>query len=109
MYNEQGDPAIPHHESLAVGTLPRTTELTILGRLLTSGKKAMSPPLARHILGLDFTPSDQPRMRDLAERNQESLPTTDQQEELWSHVKAGHLLALLHSKARKALRKKKAS
>ena len=68
--------------------LPRTTELTILGRLLTSGKKAMSPPLARHILGLGSTPSDQARMRELAERNQDSLLTPEEQEELRSYVKA---------------------
>ena len=43
-------------------------------------------------------------MRDLAERNQEGSLSSEEQEELQNYVKAGHLLALLHSKARKSLK-----
>jgi hypothetical protein len=48
-------------------------------------------------------------MRDLAARNQDGALSRKEKEELLNHVKAGHLLALLHSKARKALKKRKVS
>jgi hypothetical protein len=48
-------------------------------------------------------------MRDLAERNQEGGLPADERDELLSFVRAGHLLALLHSKARMSLKKKKVS
>lgn len=88
---------------------PPTTELVILGRLFTSGKKELSPQLARYILGLGFTMAEQARMRDLADRNQAGPLTPEEGGELLGYVKASHVLALLHSKARKALRKKKVS
>jgi hypothetical protein len=45
----------------------------------------------------------------LPERNQEGRLTSEEREELESYVKAGHLLALLHSKARRSLRAAKLS
>jgi hypothetical protein len=46
-------------------------------------------------------------MEELAEKNQAGSISPSEREELFSYVKAGHLLAILQSKARKALRKKK--
>jgi hypothetical protein len=63
-----------------------------------------SRELARIILTLGFEEEDQARMRYLAERNQEEALPPDEQEELQDYVKSGHLLALLHAKARKLLR-----
>ncbi len=48
-------------------------------------------------------------MSDLAERNQEGALSAAEKDELRNYVKAGHLLALLHSKARKSLKRKKVS
>ena len=48
-------------------------------------------------------------MDDLAVRNQAGRLTADEHEELMNYVKAGHLLALLHSQARKALNRRKVS
>ena len=56
---------------------------------------------------LGFDTADQNRMHDLAARNQEGTLTPEEREELLNYVNAGHLLALLHSKARKSLGKKK--
>jgi hypothetical protein len=69
----------------------------------------MSPRLARYVLTLGFNADEQARMDDLAIRNQDGRLTSDEHQELLSYVRAGHLLALLHSKARKALKKRKAS
>jgi len=45
-------------------------------------------------------------MRDLAARNHNGAVSEPEREELFNYVKAGHLLALLHSKARQSLRRK---
>ena len=87
----------------------RTNELAIFGRLLKADQGDLSCDLARYVLTLGFGEDDQARMRELAERNQAGGLSTAEQEELRNYVKAGHLLALLHSKARKSLQRKKVS
>ena len=47
-----------------------------------------------------------PECASLAERNQEGALAAEEREELQNYVKAGHLLALLHSKARRSLKAK---
>jgi hypothetical protein len=84
----------------------RPSEISIFARLLNSGRAKMSLALARYILKLGFDDEDQVRMADLAERNQAGMLSGDEREELMNFVKAGHLLALLQSRARKTLKKK---
>jgi len=83
-----------------------TSEIAIFGRLIQADRGNLSPLLARYVLKLGFLKADQERMQDLAARNQEGALSGKEKEELANFVKAGHLLALLHSKARKSLRKK---
>jgi hypothetical protein len=86
----------------------RTSEIAIFARLIKADKGDLSRELARYILTLGFDEEDQARMRELAERNQQGALATEEQEELQNFVKAGHLLALLHSKARRSLKAEKA-
>ena len=90
-------------------SLPRSSEVAIFGRLIRPDEGKLSRELARYFLTLGFDSADQARMQDLAARNQAGALSPEEQEELQSYVKAGHLLALLHSKARKSLGKQKAS
>ena len=69
----------------------------------------MAPRLARYVLTLGFSDADQKRMTELAAANQRDALPPDDYEELMGYVKAGHLLALLHSQARKALKRQKVS
>jgi hypothetical protein len=87
----------------------KSNELAIFGRLLKADKGDLSRELAPYVLTLGFGEEDQARMRELAERNQEGILSTEEQEELQNYVAAGHLLALLQSKARKSLKRKKVS
>ena len=87
----------------------RTSELAIFGRLIKADKGDLSRELARYLLTLGFGEEDQVRMRELAEKNQAGALSAEEQEELRNYVRAGHLLALLHSKARKSLNRKKVS
>jgi hypothetical protein len=86
-----------------------SSEIAIFARLLKIDKGDLSHKLARYVLTLGFDEEDQARMRDLAERNQAASLSPEEQEELQNYVKAGHLLALLHSKARKSLQRKRVS
>ena len=82
----------------------RTSELAIFARLLKADDGDLSHELARDILSLGFEEQDQARMRELSERNQEGALAPEEQHELQSFVKAGQMLALLHSKARRSLK-----
>jgi hypothetical protein len=87
-------------------TATNTSEAAIVGRVFTNGKEALAPELARHILALAFSEEDKARMTELATKNQEGAISPEEKEELFNYIKVGDLLALLQSKARKALKKK---
>jgi hypothetical protein len=78
-------------------------EVTILARVLGIGDGKLPPVLARYILKLGFSERDKARMHDLALRNQEDVLTVAEREELISFAKAGTLLSILKSKARRSL------
>ena len=82
-----------------------SSEAAIFGRLLCNGNNEMSPGLAQYVLTLGFGSEDQARMADLASRNQGGALSPGERDELMSYIKAGHLLALLHSQARRSLKR----
>lgn len=85
------------------------SELGVFSRIIRTDRGPMSVKLARYILSLGFDAQDQARMEELSTRNQQGALSAQEQAELMSFVKASHLLALLHSKARQTLKKKKVS
>jgi exopolyphosphatase/pppGpp-phosphohydrolase len=89
---------------MSTRTLKAPGETGILARVLGNGRGKMSSALARHILTLGFDNDDQNRMADLAERNQVGGLSPHEHAELMEFVRAGHVLALLHSRARQALK-----
>ena len=82
----------------------RTSEIAIFARVIKANDGDLSRELARYILTLGFDEQDQARMRELAESNQEGTLSPEEREELQNYVKAGRMLALLHSKARRSLK-----
>jgi hypothetical protein len=87
----------------------RTSEIAIFARLIKADDGNLTRGLARYLLTLGFDEDDQARMRDLAARNQEGNLARDEYEELMNYVKAGHMLALLQSKARRSLQTRQRS
>ncbi len=85
-----------------------SSELAVFARLIRADDSDLSRELARYILTLGFDDEDQKKITDLAERNQDGLLSSDERAELENFVKAGHMLALFHSKARLALKPRKA-
>jgi hypothetical protein len=84
-----------------------SSELVIFARLIKADDSDLSRELARYILTLGFDDEDQKKMTVLAGRNQEETLSGEEKVELKNFVRAGHLLALLHSKARMALKARK--
>ena len=76
---------------------------TIFARLW-EGEKGLTVPVARHILKLTFRESDQARIHELAQKNQKGELTRAEVDELDDYIRAGDLLAILQSKARKVCR-----
>lgn len=92
--------------------MPQTNEsepsqaLAIFGRLLRAEEGDLSKELAKFLLTLGFDATDQQRMLELAERNQEGALKIAERQELAAYAEAGHLLALLHAKARRSIKSK---
>ena len=84
-------------------THDRENEVTILARILGNGDGQLPQELARYILTLGFSDRDKARMHDLAVRNQEDALTPAENEEMHAFGKAGDLLSILKTKARRTI------
>ena len=78
-------------------------EVTILARILGNDQNQLPADMARYILTLGFGKRDKARMHDLAVGNQDDALSPSDKEELVAYAKAGSLLSILKSKARRAL------
>jgi len=78
-------------------------EVRILARVLNNGRGKLPNEQARYILNREFSDRDKARMHELAVRNQEDALSPAEKEELFAYGKAGDLLAILKSKARRTL------
>lgn len=79
-------------------------EAAILTRVFEPDVGGVPADVAKLLLALDFPESDRRRMSDLSGKAADGVLTAGEREELEGYVSVGHLLALLHSKARRALR-----
>jgi hypothetical protein len=81
-------------------------EVAILARVLGNGDGQLPPKIARYLLDLQFGDRDKARMHDLAVRNQEEVLSPTEKDELFAYAKAGTLISILKSRARRVLRRK---
>src|SRR5712692_9293696 len=89
-----------------INTSSNANEVTILARLLGNGQDPLPADWARQLLAMKFSEQDQNRMNELAERNGLGSLSESERDELIGYAKAGCLLGILHSKARRALIRK---
>jgi hypothetical protein len=82
----------------------RLSEVAILARVLGNGSETLPVNMARYILSRGFSGDDKARMHDLAVRNQNDDLSGDEKEELTAYAKAGSVLSILKSRARRSLR-----
>ena len=85
-------------------TMGPETEVTILARVLGNGDGPIPRDLAHYIANLDFSDRDKARMNDLATRNQDGSLSPTEKDELFGYARAGTILAILQSKARRSLK-----
>ena len=79
------------------------TETAILDRLLATTPHELPQDAARFLLGIDFATTDVDRMNDLAARAQSGTLSREESVEIENYRHVSHLLALLHSKARRSM------
>jgi hypothetical protein len=81
-----------------------TSEIAILARIFDKDDTPMSPEMARGILAMNFPEEDRKRMDELAEKARAGTLTSEERSEAENYARAGHILSILRSKARMALR-----
>jgi uncharacterized protein YnzC (UPF0291/DUF896 family) len=82
-----------------------TSEAALWGRLFDPTSQELSTDVARYILTLSFPQPDVDRMHELANKARAGTLTLEERIELDNYERVGHLLSLMKSKARKALKK----
>jgi len=81
-----------------------TSQAAIFARLWETKQGRLPRTLARYILRLGFSQQEKARMHELAVKNQEGVIAPAELEALQNYVTVGDLLALLQSRARRALK-----
>ena len=89
-------------------TISRTSDTAILSRLIRPEDDSLSRSAAEGWLAIRFEQADLDRMHELAVKNQDSKLTTKEKAALENYRRVSFLLDLMHSKARRSLKKRKA-
>jgi hypothetical protein len=94
---------------MASKSLVAQTEMAILDRLIQAEATGFPAAAARSLLKIDFETADRDRMHQLGAKAQDGTLTTAEQAEMDAYEVVGHLLGLMHFKARLALKRRKTS
>jgi len=89
---------------MSVAARTGDNEVTILARVFDNERGLLPRDIARSILNVEFSERDKARMHDLAVHNQADGLSAAEKEELYGFAKAGTLLGILKSKARRTLK-----
>jgi hypothetical protein len=82
-----------------------SSEVEILSRVIKPNHSNLSAAAARGWLKLDFDQRDRDRMHELAVKAQEGTLTPREKVDLDNYRRVGHILDMVHSKARLSLKK----
>ena len=82
-----------------------TSEVAILSRLIRPEDATLSAEAAEGLLAIRFEERDLDRIRDLVARNQEDRLTSPERTEMENYRRVSFLLDLMHSKARRSLKR----
>ena len=82
-------------------------EAAIWARLIQAQGDDLSPEAAEYLLSIRFAGGDVARMRQLAERSESGTLTDEEQAEFDSYLHVGNLLAVIQSRARLTLRRRR--
>jgi hypothetical protein len=88
-------------------SLPTISQMAILSRLISPEEDDLTPEAAEGFLRIKFKQRELDRMHELAVKNQEGLLTPRERDEMENYRHVGFLLDLMHSKARRVLKKQR--
>jgi len=88
---------------MSTAHLSDNSTVAILARVLEPEEGRLSPEVARYVLNLKLPERDRERMALLAEKAQQGTLTDSERSDLENYCNVGDLLALIQSKARRAL------
>ncbi len=83
-----------------------TFDTAILTRAISPARNTLSPEAAQEILRWEFSPQDQERMAELSEKARQGALTPDEEVEIDSYVRVGHIVNLMQAKARLAMQER---
>ena len=86
-----------------MSTITTNSEAGILSRLIVPDRGDLSADAAHSLLELKFDERDQARMHELVQARQDRDLALEEEAELERYRRIGHLLELIHSKARLSL------
>lgn len=81
-----------------------TFDTAILTRAISSIQKSLPPEIAEEILQWDFPPEDKQRMAELSAKARAGELSTDEEAQIDSYVRVGHIINLMQAKARLAIK-----
>lgn len=87
-----------------MSTVVAPDEFRLFARVVQPERPMLSSEAARSILAMSFDSNDVQRINVLSERAREGTLSGAEQSELDTYERVGHLLGILHSKARVSLR-----
>jgi uncharacterized protein YnzC (UPF0291/DUF896 family) len=94
---------------MAAATNPiSTSDTAILTRLIRTDDDSLSVEAAKALLNIRFESRDLDRMHELAVKNQDDALTPAERAEMDNYRRVSFLLDLMHSKARRSLKKHQA-
>ena len=93
---------------MATQALSSTSDAAILSRLIRPDDASLPPAAAKAWLAIRFEQNDLDRMHQLATKNQDGEITAKEKTELANYRRISFLVDLMHSKARRSLKRHKA-
>jgi uncharacterized protein YnzC (UPF0291/DUF896 family) len=94
---------------MATATVASTSDTAILSRLIRPEDDNLTAAAAEGWLAIRFEEGDLARMHELATKNQDDELTSQEKTELENYRRVSFLLDLMHSKARRSLKKHQAA
>ncbi len=81
-----------------------TFDTAILTRAISPARQSISREIAEQILEWDFPPEDQERMAELSAKARAGALNAEEETEIDSYVRVGHIVNLMQAKARLAIK-----
>jgi hypothetical protein len=91
---------------MASASIFSDSEAAVLGRLIGPDRENLPVATARAILKLDFDPRDHERMHELSMKAKKGRLTGEERAEIEAYGRIGCLLDMMHSLARRSLKRR---